>query len=58
MEFRANVLLSLQSSLWGLVTPNLRGVAVRADYPLVTARFIFENYPAEDDFQNVSEAET
>lgn len=58
MEFRVSVLLSIQRSLWDLVTPNLRAVAVKAEAPVVAARFIFENDPTEEDRENVSEAET
>lgn len=58
MEFRTSVLLSLQRALWDVVTPNLRGVAVRADHPRITARFLFEGEPSEDDRENVSLAET
>jgi hypothetical protein len=58
MEFLTSVLLSLQRALWDVVTPNLRGVAVRADHPRITARFLFEGEPSEDDRENVSLAET
>jgi hypothetical protein len=58
MDFRISVLLSLQSSLWELVTPNLRGVTVREKYPSIEARFLFENDPTEEDRENVLEAET
>ncbi|UKJ63777.1 hypothetical protein H1Q78_19650 [Cellulosimicrobium cellulans] len=58
MEFLTSVLLSLQRALWDVVTPNLRGVAVRADHPRIAARFLFENDPSEDDRENVSLAET
>jgi hypothetical protein len=58
MEFRVSVLLSLQRALWDLVGPNLRGVAATFDYPVVTARFLFENDPTEEDLEDVSLAET
>lgn len=58
MDFRISALQSLQSALWDVVTPNLRGVAVRIEYPMIHARFLFENEPTEDDRENVSEAET
>ncbi|WP_308797711.1 hypothetical protein [Agromyces silvae] len=52
------VLLSVQGALLGLVTPNLRGVAVAARKPTIRLRFIFENDPSEDDRENVALAET
>lgn len=58
MEFRASVLLSVQRALWDLVTPSLRGVAVRAEHPVIDARFLFENEPSDDDREDVSLAET
>lgn len=58
MDLRIRTLLSLQRSLLDIVTPNLRGVAVRYDPLVVRSRFLFENPPAEDDLENVSEAET
>ncbi len=58
MKFRVSVLLSLQRALWDLVGPNLRGVTATFDYPVVTARFLFENDPTEDDLEDVSLAET
>ncbi|NTW41614.1 MAG: hypothetical protein HGA44_17335 [Cellulomonadaceae bacterium] len=58
MDFRISVLLSLQRALWDLVTPNLRGVAVRVEYPEVGVRFLFDTEPSKDDRECVSEAET
>jgi hypothetical protein len=58
MEFRVRVLLSLQRALWDLVGPSLRGVKVAIEYPAVTARFLFENEPTDDDREDVSLAET
>lgn len=58
MDFRISALLSLHRSLWDLVTPNLRGVAVQIEHLRVNARFLFENDPTDDDRENVSEAET
>lgn len=40
-NFRSQVLLSLQRSLWDIVTPELRAVAARPSYPLIEARFIY-----------------
>lgn len=55
---RVQVLLSLQRAFWDLVTPNLRGVAVRILNNHVSARLIFENDPTDEDLENMSEAET
>ncbi|MFI8527789.1 hypothetical protein ACIGB8_25235 [Promicromonospora sukumoe] len=55
---RTQALLSLQRAFWDLVTPNLRGVAVRILAEDVSVRLIFENDPTEDDLENMSEAET
>jgi hypothetical protein len=57
-DFRVRVLISIQSALLGLVTPNLRGVAVAAHEPSIRLRFVFENDPSDDDRENVSLAET
>ncbi|WP_369372025.1 hypothetical protein AB1046_01540 [Promicromonospora sp. Populi] len=58
MDFRVSALLSLQRSLWDLVTPNLRGVAATIEHPKILVRFLFENRPTVEDRENVSEAET
>lgn len=42
LPFRVEVLLSLQRALWDMVTPSLRGVAMRLQYPLIEGRLIFE----------------
>lgn len=57
-SLRTQVLLSLQRAFWDLVTPNLRGTAVRILDHDVSVRLIFENDPTEDDLENMSEAET
>jgi hypothetical protein len=41
-----------------LVTPPLRGVAIRLTKPLIEARFIYEHEPTEDEVQIVAEVET
>ncbi|MEU4454559.1 hypothetical protein AB0F44_24725 [Nocardioides sp. NPDC023903] len=58
MDFRVSVLLSMQRALWDLVTPNLRGVAIRIAPVRVEARFLLENEPTDEDLENISEAET
>lgn len=45
--FRIQVLLSVMRALWDLVTPDLRGVAVRIHYPSIRARFIYEHVGQE-----------
>lgn len=46
--FRTEVLLSFQRALWDMVTPSLRGVAVRPVRPLIEARFIYESVGEEE----------
>lgn len=46
--FRIEVLLSFQRALWDLVTPNLRAIAVRATYPRIEARFMYETVSQEE----------
>lgn len=54
--FRGEVQLSFQRALWDMVTPSLRGVVVRPDYPYIQARFLYERVsPEEHDL--VSEVE-
>lgn len=48
VAFRIEVLLSFQRALWDLVTPNLRGLAVRPTWPLIEARFIYEAVSQEE----------
>ena len=57
-DFRIQVLLSFQRALWDMVTPPLRGVAIRLTEPLIEARFIYEHEPTEDEVQIVAEVET
>jgi hypothetical protein len=47
-EFRVEVLLSFQRALWDMVTPSLRGVAVRPASPVIQARFLYEQVSHED----------
>lgn len=47
-EFRVEVLLSFQRALWDMVTPALRGVAVRPAFPDIQARFLYEQVSGED----------
>jgi hypothetical protein len=58
LDFRIQVLLSFQRALWDMVTPPLRGVAVRLTEPLIEARFLYEHEPTEDEVQIVAEVET
>lgn len=47
-SFRTEVLLSIQRALWDMVTPSLRGVAVRYTNLLIEPRFIFEALTEEE----------
>ena len=55
---RTAALLSLQRALWGMVTPDLRGVAVVVGDDRVTARMIYEREPTDEQLEIVSEVET
>ena len=57
-EFRTDALLYMQRALWQMVTPELRGVAIRVDENLVHGRMIYEDEPTEDERDLVSEVET
>jgi len=56
--FLPDVLLSFQRALWDMVTPELRGVAVSPERPVIEARFLYERPPTEDEIQIVAEVET
>lgn len=49
LEFRREVFLSFQRALWDMVTPSLRGIAVRPEYPVIRGRFIYEAVGPEED---------
>jgi hypothetical protein len=57
LDFRLQVLLSFQRALWDMVTPSLRGVAVKLVLPVIEARFIYDGTSA-DDLSIPSEVET
>ncbi len=54
--FRIEVLLSFQRALWDMVTPSLRGVAVKPIGPLIEARFIYDAV-REEERMTVAEVE-
>lgn len=56
--FRIQVLLSFQRALWDMVTPALRGVAVKPTSPVIKARFIYDHEPSFEESQIVAEIET
>jgi hypothetical protein len=60
LDLRTRALISIQRSLWDLVTPNLRAVAlaVDRDAPKISARFMFAEGPSGEDVLDTSEAET
>lgn len=60
LDIRTRALLSIQRSLWDLVTPNLRGVAlaVESDVPKISARFLFAEHLSDEEILDTSEAET
>ena len=55
-SFRVEVLLSLQRALWEMVTPSLRGVAVKPVHPMIEARLLYETV-GEDERMIASEVE-
>ena len=57
LDFRRHVLLSFQRALWDMVTAGLRGVAIRLEYPVIHARFLFESV-GEEEAEIASETET
>ena len=57
-EFRIDALLYMQRALWQMVTPELRGVAIKVGENLVHGRMIYEREPTEDERELVSEVET
>ena len=48
-HLRTSVLLALQTSLLGMVTPRMRGVTCSRDDKLITVKFVFENKHSEAD---------
>jgi hypothetical protein len=58
VDLRVSALLSMQRALWDIVTPGLRGVAVRVGEGEIVARFLFEHEPGDDDREDVSLAES
>jgi hypothetical protein len=57
MDFRTQLLLSMQAALWGAVPPCLRAVAVGWEGGVARARFIFDHEPDADDLEAVSDVE-
>jgi hypothetical protein len=55
---RTAALLSLQRALWGMVTPDLRGVAMAIGDGRVHARMIYEQEPTDEQLEIISEVET
>lgn len=55
--FRIEVLLSFQRALWDMVTGGLRAVAVRPQFPLIEARFLYDVVRQEEELI-VAEVET
>ena len=57
-DMRRLTLLSMQRALWGMVTPGLRGVAVRWANNFIGARFYYEREIDEETWGIVREVET
>ena len=58
LEFRAQVLLSIQRALWDMVTPDLRGVSVSWGNHAVRMRFLYDRPVTADMREIVREVET
>lgn len=58
MDFRTQVLLSLQRALWGVITPDIRAIAVGWGEGSINARFIYEHSVSAADWETVREVET
>lgn len=50
--------LSIQRALLGMVTPELRAIAMRVEQGRIGARFLFDHNPREDECELVDEIET
>lgn len=57
-ERRAEAIIFMNRALTGMVTPELRGVVIRAGDNLVHARMTYEREPTEDDREPASEVGT
>jgi hypothetical protein len=57
LSFRVQALLSIQRALWEMVTPNLRGVAIQPEAPIIRGRFLYENDPTNKEREIVAEVE-
>jgi hypothetical protein len=57
-DLRTLALLSLQRALWGMITPDIRAVAVGWGPGIVRSRFLYDHAPTEDDWEAVREVET
>jgi hypothetical protein len=55
---RASAKLSVNRALWDMVTPGLRGVAIRAEPHRISGRFLYEAEPDDEEREIVSEVET
>jgi hypothetical protein len=57
-ELRTQVLLSLQRALWGVITPDIRAIAVGWSQRIVRVRFLYDHSPTDADREVVGEVET
>lgn len=58
MDFRAQVLLSVQRALWGVITPDVRAVAVGWGDHVVHVRFVYDHPVGEEEDEVVADVET
>lgn len=57
-RFRLHVLQSVRRALLDFPTSGLRAVAVTTRFPHVTARFVYDRAPNDDELELISDAET
>jgi len=57
-SLHSDALFSVGRSLWGRVTPDIRGVAYELTESTLLVRVFYDNLPSEWDLENIAVAET
>lgn len=56
IEFRKDVLISIQRALWGMIYPEIRAIAVGYDgIEKLKVIYYLDREPIEDDYENINE---
>ncbi|WP_077415270.1 hypothetical protein [Chryseobacterium sp. JV274] len=56
IEFRKDVLISMQRALWGMIYPEIRAIAVGYNgIEKLKVIYYLDREPIEDDYENISE---